>query len=158
MENFQCSSVLPNIKYNCVVLFLSQFYLLFIYASKYFLVDHHCKSQTEFMISSQKAKFIDVPAGCVGCQIQLIEAWELVMRGECLIWTTNFKLQVNLIQDKREIPFTMFVVRSTYVSPFCPIWQIRIFNVNFRKSGDDGGGVHLKFILQQSVLIGKLYM
>ena len=31
-----------------LVLFLSQLYLLFIYASKYFLIDHHCKSQTEF--------------------------------------------------------------------------------------------------------------
>ena len=35
MENFQRSSAPPNIKYNCVVLFLSQLYLLFIYASKY---------------------------------------------------------------------------------------------------------------------------
>ena len=43
MENFQCSSALPNIKYNCVVLFLSQLYILFIYASKYFLIDHHYK-------------------------------------------------------------------------------------------------------------------
>ena len=54
MENFQRSLAPPNINYNCVVLFLSQLYLLFIYASKYFLIDHHCKSQTEF---------IDVPAG-----------------------------------------------------------------------------------------------
>ena len=48
MENFQHSSALLNIKYNCVVLFLSQLYLLLIYASKYFLIDHHCKSLTEF--------------------------------------------------------------------------------------------------------------
>ena len=32
LEKFQCSSALPNIKYNCVVLFLSQLYWLFIYA------------------------------------------------------------------------------------------------------------------------------
>ena len=43
----------PNVqwktsKYNWVVLFLSQLYLLFIHASKYFLIDHHCKTQTEF--------------------------------------------------------------------------------------------------------------
>ena len=43
MENFQRSSALPNIKYNCVVLFLSELYILFIYASKYFLIDHHYK-------------------------------------------------------------------------------------------------------------------
>ena len=43
MENFQRSSALPNIKYNFVELFLSQLYLLFIYASKYFLIDHHYK-------------------------------------------------------------------------------------------------------------------
>ena len=45
MENFQCSSAPPNIKYNFVVdlLFLSQLYILFIYASKYFLIDHHYK-------------------------------------------------------------------------------------------------------------------
>ena len=36
MEKFQCHLAPPNIKYNCVVLFLSQLYLLFIYASKYF--------------------------------------------------------------------------------------------------------------------------
>ena len=43
MENFQCSSAPPNIKYNCVVLLLSQLYILLIYASKYFLIDHHYK-------------------------------------------------------------------------------------------------------------------
>ena len=66
MENFQCSSAPPNIKFNCVVLFLSQLYLLFIYASKHFLIDHHCKNQIEFMISWQKVKYIDVPEGCGG--------------------------------------------------------------------------------------------
>ena len=35
LEKIQRSLVLPNIKYNCVVLFLSQLYWLFIYASKY---------------------------------------------------------------------------------------------------------------------------
>ena len=48
MENFQCSSAPPNIKYNCAVLCFSQIYLLFIYASKYFLLDQYYKSQTEF--------------------------------------------------------------------------------------------------------------
>ena len=43
MEKFQHSSAPPNIKYNCVVLFLSQLYILFIYVSKYFLIDHHYK-------------------------------------------------------------------------------------------------------------------
>ena len=43
MENFQWSSALPYIKYNCVVLFLIQLYILSIYASKYFLIDHHYK-------------------------------------------------------------------------------------------------------------------
>ena len=43
MEKFQRSSALPMIKYNFVVLFLSQLYYLFIYASKYFLIDHHYK-------------------------------------------------------------------------------------------------------------------
>ena len=48
MENFQRSSAPPSIKYNYVVLFLCQLYLLINYASKHFLIDHHCKSQTEF--------------------------------------------------------------------------------------------------------------
>ena len=48
MENFQHSSAPPIIKYNCVVLFLCQLHLLINYALKYFLIDHHCKSQTEF--------------------------------------------------------------------------------------------------------------
>ena len=56
MENFQRSWALPNIKYNCVVLFLSQLYLLFIYAFKYFLIDHHCKSHTEFSDLFAKGK------------------------------------------------------------------------------------------------------
>ena len=43
MENFQRSLAPLNIKYNYVVLFLSQLYILFIYASKYFLIDHHYK-------------------------------------------------------------------------------------------------------------------
>ena len=64
MENFQCSLAPPNIKYNCVVLFFSQLYILLIYASKYFLIATIIKGMSEFMISSQKAKFIDVPAGC----------------------------------------------------------------------------------------------
>ena len=34
--------------YNIVVLFLRQMYQLFIYASKYFLIDHHCQTQTQF--------------------------------------------------------------------------------------------------------------
>ena len=42
-ENFQSNSAPPNIKYNFVVLFLSQLYILFIYASKYFLIHHHYK-------------------------------------------------------------------------------------------------------------------
>ena len=43
LEKFQCSSALPNLKYNCAVLFLKEIYWLFIYASKYFLIDHHYK-------------------------------------------------------------------------------------------------------------------
>ena len=43
MENFQRSSAHPNIKYDFVVLFLSKLYMLFIYVSKYFLIDHHYK-------------------------------------------------------------------------------------------------------------------
>ena len=35
LEKFQRSSALPNIKYNCVVLFWSQLYWVFIYDSKY---------------------------------------------------------------------------------------------------------------------------
>ena len=56
MENFQRSSAPPNIKYNCVVLFLSQLYILLIYASKYFLKDNHCNSQTEFSDLLAKGK------------------------------------------------------------------------------------------------------
>ena len=35
LEKFQQSLALPNIKYNCAVLFLCQMYWLFVYASKY---------------------------------------------------------------------------------------------------------------------------
>ena len=56
MENFQHSWAPPNMKYNCVVLFLGKLYYLFIYASKYFLIDNHCKSQTEFSDLLAKGK------------------------------------------------------------------------------------------------------
>ena len=35
LEKFPCSSGLPIIKYNCVVLFFRQMFWLFIYAAKY---------------------------------------------------------------------------------------------------------------------------
>ena len=35
LEKFQCSSALPNIKYNCAILFLCQMYRSFVYALKY---------------------------------------------------------------------------------------------------------------------------
>ena len=63
MENFQLNSAPPNIKYNFVVLFLSQLYILFIYI---FSKTTIMKGMSEFMISSQKAKFIDVPAAYIG--------------------------------------------------------------------------------------------
>ena len=44
LEKFQLSLALPNLKYNCAVLFLKEMYLLFIYASKYFIIDHHYKT------------------------------------------------------------------------------------------------------------------
>ena len=43
-KKFQYSSAALNIKHNSVMLFLSQLYLSFFYASKHFLIDH----QTEF--------------------------------------------------------------------------------------------------------------
>ena len=57
MENFQRSLAPPYIKYNCVVL---------IFVSTLF-INYLCfkiiKAKQNFLISSQKAKFIDVPAG-----------------------------------------------------------------------------------------------
>ena len=53
MRVIQCSLAVPNIKYNFVVLFLSQLYCLFIYVSKYIfpykkvLIDVHTKIWTE---------------------------------------------------------------------------------------------------------------
>ena len=44
LESFQCSLTLLNLKYNHAVLFLKEMYWLFIYNSKYFLIDHHCKT------------------------------------------------------------------------------------------------------------------
>ena len=35
LEKFQCSLDLPNIKYNCAILFLCQMYWSFVYALKY---------------------------------------------------------------------------------------------------------------------------
>ena len=49
VEKFQCNSTLSNIKHNYVALFLSQLYQLFVYDSKYFLIDHHCKRYVKKM-------------------------------------------------------------------------------------------------------------
>ena len=46
-EKFQCSLDLPNMKYNCVLLFFNQLYWVFIYDSKYFLIDTNAKMWTE---------------------------------------------------------------------------------------------------------------
>ena len=44
------SSALPNIKYNCVILFWSQLYWVFIYDSKYsILIDTNTKMRTEII-------------------------------------------------------------------------------------------------------------
>ena len=56
VEKFQRSSALPDIKYNFVVLFLRQMYWLFIYVSKYFLIDHHCKRYVRIFWSLAKGK------------------------------------------------------------------------------------------------------
>ena len=58
MENFQRSSDHPNIKYTCVVLFLGQLYILFIYTSKYFLIDHHYKRYVKIYYLFAKGKFL----------------------------------------------------------------------------------------------------
>ena len=54
LEKSQCSLALPNIKYDCAVLFWTQLYWLFIYASKYvfphkkkIVIDTHTKIGTE---------------------------------------------------------------------------------------------------------------
>ena len=58
MEKLQHIWAPPGVKCNCIALFLCQLYLLFIYASKYFPIDHHhCKTQTELF---------ELPAGCIG--------------------------------------------------------------------------------------------
>ena len=51
LETFQCRSALPNIKYNCAVLFLRQVYYLFNYApetknstEKKILIDFNVKT------------------------------------------------------------------------------------------------------------------
>ena len=44
VQNFKRSLAVPNVKYNCAILFWKELYWLFIYASKYFLIDHHCKT------------------------------------------------------------------------------------------------------------------
>ena len=55
-QHVQYSSALPYIKYNCVVLLLGQLYKVFIYACKYFFVNQHCKTQSDFF-DLEKGKF-----------------------------------------------------------------------------------------------------
>ena len=44
VENFKHSSAVPNVKYNCAILFWKELYCLFINSSQFFLIDHHCKT------------------------------------------------------------------------------------------------------------------
>ena len=54
-RKFQRSLALPNVKYNCAVLFLKEKYWLFIYAQKYiFIKTTIVKPSQNFLISSQR--------------------------------------------------------------------------------------------------------
>ena len=59
-EKFKCRSAYPNIKYNCAV-YLSQLYWLFIYTSKYFLIDHHCKTIVKIFWFPRKGQIYWTP-------------------------------------------------------------------------------------------------
>ena len=70
LEKFQRSSDLPNIKYNCVLLFLNQLYWVFIYESKYiFSYTPMLKCEQKLLILSFKEEITEVPAGCSGREI-----------------------------------------------------------------------------------------
>ena len=84
MENVRCSSAPPNTKYNCIVLFLSQWYILCIYASKYFLIGHHCKCQAEFSNLLAKGKIYWT--SCRVCRMN---------RNECLSAMTFLSLTIS---------------------------------------------------------------
>ena len=51
-----CDIMHCDMQYNCRVLLLSLLYWLFIYASKYFLIDHICKTQSEFSDFLEKGR------------------------------------------------------------------------------------------------------
>ena len=53
LETLQCRSAVPNIKYNCAVLCLSEMYWLFMHVSKYFLIDGYCKTSVRNMCNSR---------------------------------------------------------------------------------------------------------
>ena len=53
LETLQCRSAVPNIKYNCALLFLSEMYWLFMHVSKYFLIDGYCKTSVRNMCNSR---------------------------------------------------------------------------------------------------------
>ena len=68
LEKFQNSLALPNIKCDCAILFWSQWYWLYIYASKY--IFHKkiliLKLEEKLLIDLQE-ETTEVPAGCT-CQ------------------------------------------------------------------------------------------
>ena len=48
-------------KYNCAVLLFKEIYWLFIYASKYFLIDHRCKTLHRiYLISLQMSELTEL--------------------------------------------------------------------------------------------------
>ena len=111
MKNFQHYLALPNIKYNYTVLFLSQLYLLFIYASKYFLIDHHYKRYVRIYYLLVKGKIY-------WCSRSVILE-TVVMARKLWLQKSNFYDQIvmsNLSKDA-----------TLCENPADRIWQIYVF-------------------------------
>ena len=95
MENFKCSSAVPNVKYNCAILFWKELYWVFIYASKYFLIDHHCKAFHRIYWSPRKwPNWLDFLY-----RVQVADVWKecrfrpLQLIFLTIIWSfTNFEM------------------------------------------------------------------
>ena len=65
IEKWQCSAHLPNIKYNCALLFWSHLYWIFLHDSKHiFPQTPILKFEQKLLILSFQEEFTEVPAGC----------------------------------------------------------------------------------------------
>ena len=96
-EKFKCSSDLPNIKYNCTVLFLWQMHWFF---KIYFLIDHRCKTYSEliYILKNSPHLLNFLQSALNNCHTRHYFEWHILKlhKDQCVSATLNSKDNIQL--------------------------------------------------------------